>query len=167
MAWIKSVLIVSLVLVAQSCGIYSFNGVTIPDEVKTVSVAFIENEAMIVAPALSPTLTEKWRTKFLTQTNLSLIEENGDFDISGSIVSYTQSPVGAADQSTASKNRLQIVVRIKMVSPKAQNLEFEKRFTQFEDFDASKSLADVEADLIETISENLAQEIFNKIALNW
>jgi hypothetical protein len=46
-------------------------------------------------------------------------------------------------------------------------LEFDQRFTQFEDFDANTSLADVEASLIESITDNLAQEVFNKAALNW
>ncbi len=168
MNWIKTC-IVLLFMATQwsSCGIYRFNGVTIPPEIKTVSVAFIENKATLVAPNLSPTLTDKLRNKFLTQTNLRLIEENGDFALDGSVTDYIVSPVGAADNSTASKNRLQISVQIKMVSEKAKKLEFNQRFTQFEDFDASKSLADVEADLIESISDNIAQEVFNKAALNW
>lgn len=168
MNWIKYILI-TLVALTQwtSCGIYSLNGVTFPDTIKTVSVAFIENKAPIVAPNLSPTLTDKIRNKFLTQTNLTLIAESGDFALEGNVVDYSVNPVGASDNSTASKNRLQISVQVKMASDKAKNLAFDQRFTQFEDFDASKSLADVEADLIESISDNLAQEIFNKAALNW
>ncbi|MFT5723849.1 MAG: hypothetical protein ACI9JN_000966 [Bacteroidia bacterium] len=168
MNWIKYIF-VSLIALTQwtSCGIYSLNGVTFPDTIKTVSIDFIENNAPIVAPNLSPTLTEKLRNKFLTQTSLNLVPENGDFAIAGSIVDYAVNPVGAADNSTASKNRLQISVKITMVSEKAPKLAFDQRFTQFEDFDASKSLADVEADMIESISDNLAQEIFNKAALNW
>ncbi|MBO6517856.1 MAG: hypothetical protein JJ975_15025 [Bacteroidia bacterium] len=161
------ILLVLLTTQISSCGIYKFNGVTIPPEIETVSVAFIENKATIVAPTLSPTLTDNLRNKFLTQTNLRLIEENGDFSIEGSVTDYTVSPVGAADNSTASKNRLQVTIQMTLVSEKAKNLEFSQRFTQFEDFDASTSLADVEADLIETISDNLAQEVFNKAALNW
>jgi hypothetical protein len=168
MNWIKR-LFISVIVLTQwtSCGIYSLNGVTFPDTIKTVSIAFIENKAPIVAPNLSPTLTDKLRNKFLTQTSLNLITENGDFAIEGNVVDYSVNPVGAADNSTASKNRLQITVKIKMISEKATHLAFDQRFTQFEDFDASKSLADVEADLIESISDNLAQEIFNKAALNW
>ncbi len=168
MNWIKYAFITVFALTQwTSCGIYSLNGVTFPDTIETVSIAFIENKAPIVAPNLSPTLTDKLRNKFLTQTNLNLIADNGDFAIEGNVIDYSINPVGAADNSTASKNRLQISVQIKMVSEKAKNLEFDQRFTQFEDFDASKSLADVEADLIESISDNLAQEIFNKAALNW
>lgn len=168
MNWIKP-LAISLLLMTQwsSCGIYSLNGVTFPDSIKTVSVAFIENKAPIVAPNLSPTLTDKLRNKFLTQTNLNLIAEGGDFALEGNVIDYSVNPVGAADNSSASKNRLQISVQVKMVSDKAKHLAFDQRFTQFEDFDATKSLADVEADLIESISDNLAQEIFNKAALNW
>lgn len=168
MNWIKGgCLLIFATLTWSSCGIYKLNGVTIPPEIETVSVAFIENKASLVAPLLSPTLTEKLRNKFLTQTNLQLIDQGGDFTIEGNVVDYTISPVGAANNSTASKNRLQISIQMTMVSPKAKDLEFNQRFTQFEDFDASKSIADVESDLIETIADNLAQEVFNKAALNW
>lgn len=161
------ILFFATALTWSSCGIYSLSGVNFPDGVETVSVAFIENNAPIVAPTLSPTLTDKIRNKFLTQTNLRLIEESGDIALEGNVTDYTVSPVGAANNSTASKNRLQITVQVRMKSEKAPKLAFDQRFTQFEDFDASTSLAEVEANLIESISDNLAQEIFNKAALNW
>lgn len=168
MNWIKKTVILLFVALSFSgCGLYSFSGVSLPPEVESISIAFIENKAPIVAPNLSPTLTDKIRNKFLTQTNLNLIGDNGDIAMEGTVIDYNISPVGAADNSTASKNRLQITVQITVASPKATQLEFNQTFRQFEDFDASKNISDVEAELIETISDNLAQEIFNKTALNW
>jgi hypothetical protein len=168
MNWIKQLSILFVFTCSfTSCGIYSLSGVSIPPEIKTVSVAFIENKAPIIAPTLSPNLTDKLRDRFLTQTNLTMIEENGDFALSGYVTDYSVSPVGAADNSTASKNRLKITVKMTMVSEKAKKLEFDQQFSQFEDFDANQSLADVESTLIESITDNLAQEIFNKAALNW
>ena len=167
MNWIKSGVLAVVVLSITGCGFYSLKGISIPPEIETVSVAFIENNAPVVAPTLSPTLTDKLRNLFISQTKLNLLEEGGDFDITGQVINYSVAPVGASDNSTASKNRLTITVRMKMVSEKAPNLEFDQRFTQFEDFDANTSLADVEASLIESITDNLAQEVFNKAALNW
>jgi Lipopolysaccharide-assembly len=160
-------IVVLLSFISASCGIYKLNGVTIPETIKSVSVAYIDNKANLVAPELSPALSDKLRTKFLTQTTLRLLESDGDFSISGEVIDYSVAPVGAQDNATASVNRLQIVVRARLVCPKEPQLEFEQTFTQFEDFDASKNLADVESDIIGNLSDNLVQEIFNKATLNW
>ncbi len=154
-------------VLSSSCGIYKLNGVTIPESIKTVSVAYIENKASLVAPDLSPALSDKLRTKFLTQTNLRLIDDEGDFTISGEVIEYSVGPVGSQDNATASVNRLQIVVRARLECSKEPKLEFDRTFTQFEDFDADKNLADVESDIIQNLSDNLVQEIFNKATLNW
>lgn len=162
-----SIFFLGLITMLPSCGIYTLNGVSIPEEVKTVSVAYFENKAPLVAPALSPMLSEKLRSKFLTQTNLRLIDQQGDFAFSGEVTDYSVKPVGAINNSSASVNRLTISVHAKMECLISPNLSFDKTFTQFEDFDANKNLADVEASLIQNISDNLVQEIFNKATLNW
>ena len=167
MSWSKWIVAGLIILTLTQCGLYSFNGVSIPADVQTVSVGYIENHASLVAPELSPTLTDKLRQKFLTQTNLQLIDASGDFDITAEVTGYSVNIVGAQDNSSAAVNRLQISVKAKMKCPKSPKLEFDQTFTQFEDFDANKSLTDVESDLIQSISVNIVQEIFNKATLNW
>lgn len=169
MNWInKTCLVFLFVTISSISGCrYSLNGINIPESVKTVSVAFIENRAPIVAPSLSPLITEKLRDRFISQTKLNLQESGGDFDITGYISNYSVSPVGANNDASATVNRLSITVNMKLVCPSAPNLEFEKAFTSFDDFDATKSLSEVESGLIETITDVLVVEIFNKTTLNW
>ena len=54
-------------------GCYSFKDVSIPPEVKTVHVNYIENRATYVNPQLSPQLTDRLRQKINNQTRLTLI----------------------------------------------------------------------------------------------
>ncbi|MBI1306227.1 MAG: hypothetical protein GC181_06395 [Bacteroidetes bacterium] len=166
MNWSK-LLYLLLIFVPASCGIYSFSGVSYSENIKTVSIAYIDNNSALVAPELSPTLTNKLRNKFISQTNLRMTEEGGDIAFTGEVVEYNVVPVGGGDNNTTSLNRLQIVVHIKCECEKDKKYAFDERFTQFSDFDASKSLADVESDLIGTMTDNLVQDIFNKSALNW
>ena len=70
-------------MVLQSCGFYSFSGTSIPQEVKTFSVSYFDNNAPINSPLLSQTITEGLKQKFISETNLSIEERNGDFDFSG------------------------------------------------------------------------------------
>jgi len=158
---------VSIALTQQSCGFYKFSGTSICQEVETFSVAFFENNASIVNPLLSQNITEQLKQKFISETNLSVTETEGDFSFSGTITNYTVAPISAQSDDNASMNRLTISVEVKLVCPKCPESAFEQTFTNFQDFDAAENFSDVEEGLIEDISDMLVQSIFNKAAINW
>ena len=154
-------------IVLQSCGFYSFSGTSIPQEVKTFSVSYFDNNAPINSPLLSQTITEGLKQKFISETNLSIEERNGDFGFSGEITSFTVTPVSAQSTDNAQLNRLTIQVAVKLVCASDDKISFEQTFSNFQDFDATLNFSDVENDLVEEISEMLIQSIFNKAAINW
>ncbi|RLD75947.1 MAG: hypothetical protein DRJ10_14370, partial [Bacteroidetes bacterium] len=95
-------LLVITSIILTSCGVYSFTGASIPPEAKTVSVQYFPNRALLVEPILSPVFTNILRDKFTGQTNLEMIERNGDLSIEGEIVGYDIKPVAIqADQTAA------------------------------------------------------------------
>ncbi|MCB9261435.1 MAG: LptE family protein [Flavobacteriales bacterium] len=167
MNWNKTSIFLFLISASLWSCFYSFKGVSIPAEIESFSVDFIENNASIVNPALSPMITNKLRDQFLRQTKLKMVGENGDYAFSGYISDYQVKAMGSSTTTGATQNQLSITVHIKLVSEKAPSNAFETNFTKTESFDASKNLSDVESELIETISDNLVQEIFNKSANNW
>ena len=151
----------------KSCGFYSFSGTSIPQEVKTFSVSYFDNNAPINSPLLSQTITEGLKQKFISETNLSIEERNGDFDFSGEITSFTVTPVSAQSTDNAQLNRLTIQLAVKLVCASDDKISFEQTFSNFQDFDATLNFSDVENDLVEEISQMLIQSIFNKAAINW
>lgn len=164
----SKVFILLLCLFSQiSCGIYSFSGTSIPPQVETFSVSFFENNASIVSPLLSQTITEKLKSKFISETNLSIVEFNGDFSFSGEITEYNVAPVSARNTEDATLNRLKITIRTKMDCEKDPKLSFEQSFTNFQDFDATTNFSSIESQLIDEISDMLIQQVFNKAAINW
>ena len=54
----------------SGCGIYTFSGASIPAEAKTVSVQYFPNNAQLVNPLLSNTLTNALNDIFVNQTTL-------------------------------------------------------------------------------------------------
>ena len=68
---------------------YSFSGASIPLDAKTVSVPYFPNNAPMVAPSLSATLTEQLQDKFARQTKLQLVDVGGDLAFEGEITNYT------------------------------------------------------------------------------
>ena len=71
-----------------SCGIYSFNGASISNQTKTISIDYFKNSASTVQPILSQVITEKLKDYFTQQTNLSINENNGDLKFKGEITKY-------------------------------------------------------------------------------
>jgi len=147
---------------------YSFNGASIPPEIKTVRVQFIENNARYKNPQLSPQLTEKLRQKIVSQTKLTQVNgDNADFDISGFISQYDVSTSGISNQQV-STNRLTVSVDLTLLNRKTPGQEPRKiSASRSFDFSASKTLTQAEQELNNEIIRNLTDEIFNKLFSDW
>ena len=118
-----------VLLFMQSCGLYSFSGTSIPQEVKSFSVNYFENNAPINSPLLSQTITEGLKQKFISETNLSITEKDGDFDFSGEITSFVVAPVSAQSTDNAQLNRLTISMNVRLVCASDDKISFEQSFS--------------------------------------
>ena len=158
---------VPVVLIALSgCGVYTFSGASI--EGKTINIHSFENRARNVVPTLTPALTNKIRSRILSQTGLSPVTTTtADYDISGIITAYEVTVVGVQNTQTATLNRLNITIQVVFKSKLNEKSNFTQSWTRFADFNASQSLQSVEAGLIDNIGGQLADDIFNKAFVNW
>jgi hypothetical protein len=159
-------LLVPLMLTFSGCGIYSFSGATI--EGKNINIHLLENKARNVVPSLSANLTDKIRSRILSQTGLKPVtREDADYDITGAITAYEVTVTGAQSVQVATKNRLTVSVQIVFKNRLNDKASFSQTFTRFSDFDASQILQNVEPALIEDIGNQLSDDIFNKAFVNW
>jgi len=162
-----SLLCILMVLCLSACKIYSLSGASISPDTKTVSVAYIENNAALVNPTLSQTLTESLKDRIVSQTGLQLIRTTADLDFEGTIVDYSIKPLAIQGNEFAAQNRLTISVKIRFSNNKDESKNFEQVFTRYADYPGTQTLSTVEADLIKTINTQLIDDIFNKAFVNW
>jgi hypothetical protein len=152
----------------SSCRVkYSFTGASISPDVKTVSIDYFQSLANLAPPSLSSKFTEALKDRFMTQTSLNVVRENGDLQFSGQITGYSISPIAIQGNEVAAKNRLTISVRVKFENTKDKTFNFDKTFSQFDDYNGDQNFSAVEASLIETIIPKLLDEIFNNSVANW
>lgn len=149
------------------CGIYSFTGASIPAEAKTVSVQYFPNNASLVNPLLSPSITNTLRDYFMNQTTLQSVDNNGDLALEGEIIDYSTTPVAITGDQTAALNRLTIKVNVRFFNKYDESKNFEQTFSQYEDYPSNQNLNAIQETLITTIVDNLCQDIFNKAVVNW
>ncbi len=166
-SFITAILIIFLGA-GPSCKVsYSFTGVTINPEIKTISIQYFDNRAPLVQPQLSQVFTEALREKVQSSTSLSLVTGYGDVDFAGEIKNYETRPQAITGDEVAARNRLTITVRVKYTNEIEPEKSFDSTFSRYEEYDSSKDLTSVEDELIKLIVEQLMEDIFNKAFVNW
>jgi len=160
-------LVLFVMSLLSGCNVYKFNQASIPPEIKTIYVRFIDNKARYNNPQLSPQLTDKLRQKIVSQTRLTQVNnDNADYDVSGYISQYDVSTSAISDQKVAT-NRLTVAVTLTLLDRKTgkepRNISASRSF----DFSASLTLPQAELQLNDEIVRNLADEIFNQLFSDW
>ena len=158
-----------LLLASSGCRIgYSFTGASVSPQVKTISIPYFPNNAPLVMPTLSRKMTDALKDYFTSQTNLMLVDKNGDLNIEGSITGYSVLPTAIQGNETAAMNRISISITVKFTNKKDEKQNFENvNFTRYLDYQSSLSLSAVQEDLISQIVDQLVQDVFNKSVVNW
>ena len=156
-----------MIILVNSCGIYSFTGASIPEEANTICVDYIKNEANLVEPNLSNTLTENLINKCLTETSLNLKDGEGDITFSGKIINYAVKPISIQNNETAAQNRLSIAIEIIYRNKLDESKNFKKTFIHYADFESQNNFSDIELELNQIIINNLVEDIFNQAFSNW
>jgi hypothetical protein len=149
---------------------YDFKGGAPMDpKIKTVSVQYINNRALIVNPTLSQTITDKLRDYMERNTNLKVVNSTGDVDFSGEITSYGLSTAAINSGDRQSQIRFTITVRIKFTNSVNPDNNYDASFSQYRDFasDSENDFTSMEAGFVEEILNELVEQIYNKAFVNW
>jgi len=152
------------------CGVsvkYSLSGASIPPDARTFSVAYFPNNATMVSPILSSTMTDALVDIFTRRTRLMQIDDGGDFAFEGEIVNYTSTTASVSSDDYALQNRLTITVKVRFTNALDESQSWNKTFSAYEDYDSSLLLTEVEGELIPQIVDKLATDIFMASASNW
>ena len=156
-----------LAFALQSCGAYSFTGTSLSPEVKSISIQTFPNNSGGGPANLSQTFSEKLRDYFQRNTNLNLVTRSGDVQFEGYITAWELAPLPPTANDVASQNRLTMRVKATYTNTRDETQSFEQDFSFFADFPSNANPAAFEPKLIETISNQIINDIFNKSVANW
>ena len=154
-------------LVLSACGIYSFSGTSIQNDVNTINIDYFEYKAQKVNPSLSNDLTEALRTRFRRMTRLEQVEQDGDLEITGEITGYNVAPAAVTANEVAARNRLTVTVKVSFTNRKYPEDDLEQNFSAYEEYDSMQSLDAVQDALCNDIVKKLVEDIFNATVAQW
>lgn len=165
---VKVAILACMLFVSLSgCGVYSFTGASISPEIQTVKVSYFTNQSQNGSTEVSQGLTDLLKDKFISETNLNLVDTRGDIEFKGAITGYhIRGQAPTASQTTAI-NRLTITARVEYINRKNEKENWVQSFSRYDDYESTTSLVDIESELITTINAQLAEDIFNKAFVNW
>ncbi|MDR0729121.1 MAG: LPS assembly lipoprotein LptE [Prevotellaceae bacterium] len=156
-----------VVLLAACRGGYSFTGASLSPDTKTITIAYFQNMAPVVMPTLSNTFTETLTSKFRQRTRLTFMDFGGDLSFEGEITNYDVQSIAIQANEQAAQNRLTITVKVRYMNAQDDKQNFDRSFSEYEDFSAALSLDAVQDDLIPRIVDKLTESIFNASVANW
>ena len=153
----------------QACAIsYKFNGASIDySKTKSIAIAEFPNQAALVYPQLSSMLSETIRDIYSRQTRLEVTRRNGDLELEGEITGYTLTAMAIAADSYAAETKLTITVRVRFTNNNAPEENFEKTYTAYQTFDSNRLLTDVQEELCTTMTQEIAESIYNDTVAKW
>ncbi len=158
-------------LLLTSC--YTFKSTGIPPNVNTFYVAEFDNNTVNVVPTLSYDFTQSLLDKVLNESRLTFTETDPDIEFSGAITRYQVTSVAPEEQdgrTVTAFNRLDIGVQVEYLNnteedPKKK--EWSQNFSFYLDYENTENLLDIQDGLIENITDQLVEDIFNKAFSDW
>ena len=167
MKYFKIILVLSISLLLNSCGVYNFTGAK-PVDAKTFQVNYFQNNAPLVEPGIERTFTLELQDIIQSQTNLNLVTQGGELIYEGEITDYRITPMTATADQRAAQNRLTISILVRFTNRNKEDDNFEKRFSFFYDFDANQQLVGTQlSTALDVIFERITQDVFNESLAKW
>lgn len=163
----KSIFSVICMISLVACGAYSFTGAD-TGNAETFQVNFFQNNAPIVEPGIDRDFTLALQDLIQNQTNLSLVNSNGDLIYEGEITQFYIAPMTATSNERAAQNRLTIAVNVRYFNTLNPEKDFEKKFSFYFDYEASAQLVGgVRDEALDEIFTRLTQDVFNESLTDW
>jgi len=147
----------------------SFVDGSMPPEWDSFTVVTLENNTGNAPLSYNTTLTEAIKDGIQNNSRLSLDLEadSSEVTIEGVISSYYITPVALQEGDNASQNRLSVSVQFEIFISKPEEELMTLTSTRFVDYDASTDLGTVENDLLSEVTDQIVQDVLNKLFSNW
>ncbi|QCR22142.1 LptE family protein [Pontibacter sp. SGAir0037] len=168
--WVVNSLLLLVIGICNSCGVYSFTGTNIGSDIRTISIQSFENASGEGPANLTQLITNNFKQYYSRNTNLTILQRDGDLQLEGQIVSFSVAPAAIqreGNQDQASLNRLTLAVQVRFTNTKDPEADFDQQFTISQDFSREIDVTQISTNDINQLSERLIADVFTKSVANW
>ncbi len=148
-------------------GCYSFKSTSIDANTNSFYVPMFESRVDNGPATLAITFTEKLKDKIRSQSRLRYLDTDPDLSFTGTIEDFNVTSQAPTSENVSALSRLTIRVKIDFENRHDDTKNWSQSFSFFQDFSGTQNLLDVQETLVNTISNQIAEDIFNKAFGDW
>lgn len=104
--------------------------------------------------------------QYVNQTRLKLVKRSGDLRIAGEITGYDQFNKAISADGFSSQVQLRMTVNIRFANVKTGE-SWERQFSATSQYDSDQQLNAVQETLVEEMTKDLCDQIFNATVADW
>ncbi len=147
---------------------YRFNGASIDyTKTKTIQIDNFPIRSAYVWPPMQSIFQTKLTDIYAHQTKLRQVKKNGDLQLAGEIVGFDQFNKSISSDGYSSQVQLKLTVNVRFVNNANHDEDFERQFSATADYEASQQLTAVQEELVNQMSKDITEQIFNATVANW
>ncbi len=163
-----AVAIVTLTTVTACSISYKFNGASIDYNVtKTIEIADFPIRASYVWGPMAPMFNNALKDIFANHTKLAQVKRNGDLKIEGEITRYEQRNKSVSAEGYSAQTELTMTVNVRFTNNKNHAEDFEQQFSASASYETTQSLNSVQEELVQQMTKEITEQIFNATVANW
>lgn len=156
-------------LVLAACTIsYKFTGTSIDyTKTKTISLDKFPIRANYVWSPMEAMFYNSLSDEFAQKTKLKVLKRNGDLQLAGEIVEYSQTNKSIGADGYSAQVQLKMTVNVRFINTVKHDEDFEKRFSATAEYESTQQLAAVQDQLVQEMIDDIVDQIFNATVANW
>ena len=169
MTYKKTTILLSLLMLLTACSVtYKFNGSSINyEKVKSISIDKFPIRSAYVWSPMESMFYNSITDEYAQKTKLEVLKRNGDLQLSGEIVEYSQTNKAIAADGFAAQTQLKVSVNVRFTNNSNHDEDFERRFSATSEYDSSQQLNAVQEELVQEMIDDIVDQIFNATVANW
>ena len=156
-------------LAVSACSVsYKFNGASIDySKTKTIQISEFPLRSSYVWGPMAPMFDNQLRDEFAAHTRLVQVKRNGDLKIEGEITQYQQRNKSVSAEGYSAQTELSMTVNVRFTNNAKHSEDFERSFTATQSYETTRTLNDVQEELVTQMCKDLCDQIFNATVANW
>ena len=172
MDWNKKILnkiCLTACILLTACSVsYKFNGASIDySKTKTIQISDFPIRSSYVWGPMAPMFNNQLRDEFSAHTRLIHVKRNGDLKIEGEITQYQQRNKSVSADGYSAQTELSMTVNVRFTNNANHSEDFERTFTASQSYETTKTLNEVQEELVTQMCKDICDQIFNATVANW
>ena len=166
---LRTALCLVALLLLTACSVsYKFNGASIDySKTKTIQITEFPLRSSYVWGPMAPMFNNQLRDQFAAHTRLVQVKRNGDLKIEGEITQYQQRNKSVSAEGYSAQTELSMTVNVRFTNTVNHSEDFERTFTATQSYETTRTLNEVQEELVTQMCKDLCDQIFNATVANW